>query len=92
MERITIKPTKRPTLRESIKIDLDTNLKGALALSVDKFAFTIPKLTRFFDVQMKPINENTHRLTLSTSDVIIDYIVTVEKKPDSNYLKVVEIR
>lgn len=92
MEQITIKPIKRPTLRESIKIDLDTNLKGALAFSVDKFAVTIPKLTRFFDVKMQPINENTHKLTLSTSDVNIDYIVTVEKQPNSNYLKVMEIR
>lgn len=92
MERITIKPYKRPTLRESIKIDLDTNLKGSLALSVDKIAFTIPKITRFFDVKMQPINENTHRLMLSTSDINIDYIVTVEKQPNSNYLKVKEIR
>ena len=92
MERITIKPIKRPTLRESIKIDLDTNLKGALVLSVDKFAFTIPKITRFFDVKMQPINENRHRLTLSTSDVNIDYIVTIERQPNSNYLKVMEIR
>lgn len=92
MERITIKPYKRPTLRESIKIDLDTNLKGALALSVDKIAFTIPKITRFFDVKIQPINENKHKLTLSTSDVNIDYVVTVEKQPNSNYLKVIEIR
>ena len=92
MERITIKPIKRPTLRESIKIDLDTNLKGALALTVDKFAFTIPKIIRFFDVKMQPINENTHRLTLSTSDVNIEYVVTVEKKPNSKYFKVMEIR
>lgn len=92
MERITIKPYKRPTLRESIKIDLETNLKGALALTVDKFAFTIPKITRFFDVNMQPINENKHKLTLSTSDVNIDYVVTVERQPNSNYLKVMEIR
>ena len=92
MERITIKPNKRPTLRESIKIDLDTNLKGALALSVDKIAFTIPKITRFFDVEMRHIEENRHRLTLTTSDVNIDYVVTVERQPNSNYLKVMEIR
>ena len=92
MERITIKPIKRLTLRESIKMDLDINIKGALALTVDKLFFTIPKIIRFFDVKMQPINENTHRLTLSTSDVNIDYIVTIEKKPNSNYLKVMEIR
>lgn len=92
MERITIKPNKRPTLRESIKMDLDTNLKGALALTVDKFAFTIPKITRFFDVEMQHIEENRHRLTLTTSDVNIEYVVTVEKKPNSNYFKVMEIR
>ena len=92
MERITIKPIKRPTLRESIKMDLDINLKGALALTVDKLFFTIPKIIRFFDVKMQSINENTHRLTLSTSDVNIEYVVTVEKKPNSNYLKVMEIR
>lgn len=94
MERVTINSVKRPTLRESIKIDLETNLKGALALTVDKFAFTIPKITRFFDVKMQPINKNKnkHRLTLSTSDVNIDFIVTIEKKPNSNYLKVMEIR
>ena len=92
MERITIKPIKRLTLRESIKMDLDINLKGALALTVDKLFFTIPKIIRFFDVKMQPINENTHRLTLSTSDVIIEYVVTVEKKPNSNYFKVMEIR
>ena len=92
MEQITIKPNKRPTLRESIKIELDTNLKGALALTVDKFAFTIPKITRCFDVEMQHIEENRHRLTLSTSDVNIEYVVTVEKKPNSNYFKVMEIR
>lgn len=92
MERITIKPIKRPTLRESIKMDLDINLKGALALTVDKLFFMIPKIIRFFDVKMQHIEENRHRLTLSTSDVNIDYIVTIEKKPNSNYLKVMEIR
>ena len=91
MERISIKSNKGVTLRERIKSSLDINLKGALALSPNHFASKIPDIIPCFNIEVQPINDTKHKLTLSTSDVNIDYIITIEKKPNSNYLKVTDI-
>lgn len=92
IERITINPIKMPTLRESIKKSLDINLKGALALSANHFVLKIPDIIPCFNIELQPIDDTKHKLKFSTSDVNIDYIITIEKKPNSNYLKVTDIR
>lgn len=91
MERLIIQPTNRPTLRDSIKNRLNVNLKGALALNTEHFATKIPDIVPCFDVTLKYIKGNKHKLLLSTSDINIDYTLTIEQKQNSNYIKITDI-
>lgn len=91
MERVIIQPANRLTLRDSIKSRLNINLKGALALTPEYFATKIPDIVPCFDVTLKHIKGNKHKLLLSTSDVNINYTLTIEQKQNSNYIKITDV-
>lgn len=91
MENISIQPTNRTTLKDNIKNRLNINLKGALALNTERFVAKIPDIVPCFDVTLKHIEGNKHKLLLSTSDIEYNYTLTIEQKENSKFIKVTNI-